>query len=99
MEEPKMEESEIKLLLDGIVEELASIEHERWAHWQQYVHGKGIRQPEGSLLLPAELVSRWEAQIATPYADLSEEEKQSDREQVHRYLPRILAEISKRCAG
>lgn len=93
-----MEEPEIKLLLDGIVEDLASIEHERWAHWQQYVHGKGTRQPDGSLLLPAELVNRWEAQIATPYANLSEGEKQSDREQVHRYLPRILAEISKRCA-
>lgn len=93
-----MEEPEIKLLLDGIVEELASIEHERWAHWQQYVHGKGTRQPDGSLLLPAELVNRWEAQIATPYANLSEGEKQSDREQVHRYLPLILAEISKRCA-
>lgn len=94
-----MEEIETKLLLEGIVEELASIEHERWAHWQQYLHGKGIRQPDGSLLLPAELVSRWEAQIGTPYADLSEGEKQSDREQVHRYLPRIVAEIRRRWTG
>ena len=93
-----MEEIEIKLLLEGIVEDLASIEHERWAHWQHYLHGKGIRQPDGSLLLPAELVSRWEAQIATPYAELSEGEKQSDREQIHRYLPRIAAEIRKRWA-
>lgn len=94
-----MEEIEIKSLLEEIVEELASIEHERWAHWQQYLHGKGIRQPDGSLLLPSELVSRWEDQIATPYADLSEDEKQSDREQVHRYLPRIVAEVRKRWAG
>lgn len=94
-----MEEIETKLLLEEIVEELASIEHERWAHWQQYLHEKGIRQPDGSLLLPAELVSHWEAQIATPYADLNEGDKQSDREQVHRYLPRIVAEIRKRWAG
>ena len=92
-----MENFEVKLLLDGIVEDLASIEHERWAHWQKYVHGKGVRQPDGSLLLPAELVGRWEAQIATPYSELSESEKQSDRDQVHRYLPRVLAEISEQC--
>ena len=92
-----MENFEVKLLLDGIVEDLASIEHERWAHWQKYVHEKGVRQPDGSLLLPAELVGRWEVQIATPYSDLSESEKQSDRDQVHRYLPRVLAEISEQC--
>lgn len=90
-----MEESEIRALLNGIVEELAAIEHERWAHWQRYLHGKGVRQPDGSLLLAADLVSRWEIQIATPYVDLSEAEKQSDRDQVHRYLPRIVAEMSK----
>jgi len=93
-----MEEIETKLLLERIVEELASIEHERWAHWQQYLHGRGIRQPDGSLLLSSELVGQWEAQIATPYADLSEDEKQSDREQVHRYLPRIVAEIRRQWA-
>jgi hypothetical protein len=91
-----MEESEAKALLNGIVEELASIEHERWAHWQQYLHEKGVRQPDGSLILPAELVRRWDTQIATPYADLIETEKQSDREQVQRYLPLILSELSKR---
>lgn len=93
-----MDESEIKALLNGLVEELASIEHERWAHWQQYLHEKGVRQPDGSLILPAELVIRWEFQMTTPYAELSEAEKQSDREQVHRYLPLIVAEIRKRCS-
>jgi len=93
-----MHKSEAEALLNGLVEELASIEHERWAHWQQYVHGKGARQPDGSLILPAELVGRWEEQMATPYADLSEAEKQSDREQVQRYLPLIVAELRKRCS-
>lgn len=93
-----MHKSEAEALLNGLVEKLASIEHERWAHWQQYVHDKGVRQPDGSLILPAELVSRWEEQIAAPYAALSEAEKQSDREQVQRYLPLILAELRKRCS-
>lgn len=86
---------DVEGMLHGIVEELAALEHVRWAHWQRYVHESGERQPDGSLLLPAELVRRWESQIATSYADLSEAEKESDREQVHRYLPLILSELKK----
>jgi len=71
----------------SLVEELAALEHQRWAHWQQYVHKKGERRPDGSLVLPAELVARWQRQINTPYEDLPNEEKESDREQVQKYLP------------
>ena len=76
----------------GLVERLAAIEHERWAHWQRYMHGQGVRQPDGSLLLPAHLVQRWERQIDTPYEALTDAEKESDREQVRRYLP-ILTDL------
>lgn len=72
------------------VERLAAIEHERWAHWQRYVHEQCERQEDGSLVIPAELAERWETQIETPYAELSEQEKDSDREQVHRYLSTII---------
>jgi hypothetical protein len=72
---------------DTLIEELAAIEHERWSHWQRYVHGKGARRPDGSLVLPAELVERWERQFGMRYEDLPEDEKESDREQVRRYLP------------
>lgn len=68
---------------------LAAIEHQRWAHWQRYVHEQGTRQPDGSLLLPAALVSRWEEQIHTPYSELSADEQRSDQDQVKRYLPAI----------
>jgi hypothetical protein len=34
-------------------------------------------------------VQKWEKQIATSYVDLSESEKESDREQVRKYLPLI----------
>jgi hypothetical protein len=73
-------------LLDRLKEQLAAIEHERWAHWQAYLHSKGRRLPDGALLLPADLVTHWERQIATPYEELSEIEKDSDRDQVDRYL-------------
>jgi hypothetical protein len=85
--------------LRPLVEELASLEHERWSHWQRYMHSKGERQPDGALLIPPELVRRWEEQIGTPYAALSETEKESDREQVRRYLPLVLAALGKESAG
>lgn len=77
--------------MEQIVESLASIEHERWAHWQRYLHSRCMRASDGSLTIPAELVQRWELQINTPYNELSETEKESDREQVRRYLPIISA--------
>jgi hypothetical protein len=73
--------------LAQLLEKLASIEHERWAHWQKYMHEKGELLPDGSLKLPAELVGRWQTQIETPYNELTEGEKDSDREQVRKYLP------------
>ena len=70
-----------------LVEQLASIEHERWAHWQRYMHEKAIRNADGSLTISAELVARWERLMATPYTQLTDKERESDREQVRRYLP------------
>lgn len=85
-----MDRHEIIQRLESLLEALATIEHERWAHWQRYMHGKGARQTDGSMLFPAELVDRWERQMATPYWELSEKEKESDREQVRKYLPLIV---------
>jgi hypothetical protein len=73
-----------------VLDQLAAVEHERWAHWQRYVHDQCERQDDGSLVIPHELVQRWEAQIATPYSGLSPEEQRSDQEQVLRYLPVVI---------
>lgn len=91
-----MERSDVEAVLEALVERLAAVEHDRWAHWQRYMHGKAERRPDGALILPAELVERWEAQISTSYADLSEAEKESDREQVRRYLPLVAAAFAER---
>ncbi len=73
----------------ALIDELATIEHERWADWQRWMHGRCITHDDGSLTIPADDAARWERQIATPYADLTEKEKQSDRDQVARYWPLI----------
>jgi hypothetical protein len=79
----------------ALLEELAAIEHQRWAHWQKFVHSKGQRQPDGSILLPADLVNRWEHQVNTSYSDLTNEEQESDREQVRKYFPLLKRWLSK----
>lgn len=85
-------EDQIRSVLesDELMRRLATAEHERWAHWQQYVHDHGERQEDGALVIPADLVVRWDKQIATAYADLPAEERRSDQDQVRRYLPIIV---------
>ena len=91
-----MEYQHIEDLLGGVIEQLAAVEHERWSHWQRYVHSKCVRQPDGSLLLPVDLVARWEKQIDTKYAELDDQERESDREQVRKYLPLIASALAER---
>ena len=50
-------------------EQLAALEHEQWAHWTRYMLDN----------LTSENIARWQQQIETPYAELSEKEKESDR--------------------
>ena len=70
----------------GLFEKLAAIEHERWADWQRYVHSKMTPSADDGIWLIGEaFIDRWERQIRTPYAELTEEEKESDRNQVRRY--------------
>ena len=82
---------------DEMIEQLATIEHERWADWQKHLHSKGERYtPEGEnlasphLLLDGMYVDALEYLTQLPYAQLTEEQKQSDREQVMRYWPFVV---------
>lgn len=71
---------------EELIEVLSAIEHQRWAHWQRYLHSKCNKNTDGSLTIPPDLVRKWEIQIETDYIDLTEKEKESDREQVMKYL-------------
>lgn len=80
-------------MMDDKREELAALEHQQWAHWTRYM----LKTLE-PLLSPnlrwhpdvrgnAEAaLERWLRQINTPYADLTEEEKDSDREWADKVL-------------
>jgi len=75
-----------------LFEKLAAIEHERWGDWQKYMHSKCVKvidvngvEEIREVTIPVELYKQWERQINTEYKDLTEAEKDSDREQVKRY--------------
>lgn len=91
-----MDTNELRQVLtsDALLQKLAAVEHERWSHWQQYMHDKGERRPDGSLTLPPEMVRQWDQQIRTAYADLSPTEQESDQEQVQRYLPVLIRALT-----
>lgn len=62
-------------------EKLAEAQHRIWASWMEYLFSISIQNEDGSCTIPADKVTRWTRQIKTPYSELSEQEKDSDREQ------------------
>lgn len=79
-----------------LIEALADKEHASWARWQAYLHSKCERQEDGSLVIPAGYVVALEKLITAPYAELAEQTKQSDREEVAHILPIIRAYAEQR---
>jgi len=79
---------------DDLMERLAAIEHERWADWQSYLFARcgpsPIEADPDARLIWGVDARHWQRQIDTPYDQLSEAEKQSDREQVMRYWPLLV---------
>jgi hypothetical protein len=62
-----MTSDDIDEVLNSLIERLAAIEHERWSHWQRYVHETGRRRPDGSLLLPGACVALGAADVNALY--------------------------------
>jgi len=81
---------EKKIIKEKIIKEFiekgADLEHDRWAKWQAYLFSKSEWTKDG-YLIPKKLCERWQRQIDTPYEKLSEEEKESDRKEVRKYIP------------
>ena len=67
-------------------ERLAAVAHEIWAHWMHYLFSKCEQNPDGSMTIPVGLVLRWGRQVDTPYSELSEQERESDRHQADKMI-------------
>ena len=92
-------------------EQLAALEHEQWAHWTRYMlevlepllaYGRGVVRESSShgfgdagAIKAIEALQRWTRQIETPYVDLTEQEKESDRE----WADKVLAAANGRWPG
>lgn len=86
-------------------EALAALEHDQWAHWTGHMldvlepllaYGRGVTEVfyadvDAKAIKSLEALQRWERQIQTPYADLTEKEKDSDRE----WADKVLTELDR----
>lgn len=70
-------------------EALADLCHRQWSGWMEYLFKKSRQTPDGSVVIPRDLVERWWRQVKTPYDKLSPEEQDSDRKEADRFLKLI----------
>lgn len=73
-----------------IREALAEYAHMAWSRWMQYIFVKSgcVVEPGimPQIVIPYDLVELWTKQMTTPYMDLPEDEKESDRQEADRLL-------------
>lgn len=80
--------------ITAIREKLASLAHDIWSEWMEYLFSQcettSISSPKGwkdkFSVIPGNYVRRWKRQMETKYQDLPEEEKSSDRDQADKIL-------------
>lgn len=68
--EKEPDEEDDKVVEDELTEELADLEHKQWIHWMEYLIDN----------ITDENIEKWKKEIKTPYKELSEKGKDSDRE-------------------
>ena len=71
---------------NDLVEKLAEYSHDSWSGWMVYMMGLSFFAMDGSITILPSLVKRWQRQMNTTYADLPEEEKESDRNEAIKIL-------------
>lgn len=76
---------------DAIVERLAEYAHAAWSGWMEYLFRKSFPRDDGFVVIPRPLVERWTWQMETPYSELPENEKESDRDEARKMLAIIEA--------
>ena len=80
-------DTEIKPVIVSIIKEkLAALAHEQWSGWMRYLFSKTVRNKNGTVTIPKWAVKRWERQANSLYNELSEKEKQNDREEADKVI-------------
>lgn len=74
---------------EAALEWLAEIQHNIWSAWMLWMLSQGSYGEgafDGAWLMPADKLERWKRQANTPYNELSESEKNSDRNVIRNFL-------------
>jgi len=72
--------------MNKLREVLAERAHESWSHWMEYLFSTCTHDDNGSMTIPSTKVDHWTRQMNTIYDDLSEKEKESDRQEADKTL-------------
>lgn len=84
----KVENATIQRVINEIKkskEDLADLEHYQWAYWTDYlIRNYNLENKE-----------RWRVQVLTPYEDLSEKEKKSDRVWANKVINKLISNINR----
>lgn len=73
-------------------EKFAALVHDQWSGWMKYLFGlcQGTKWLAGpQVAIPEAAEERWRRQMSTPYGQLPEEEKKSDRELAGKFIELI----------
>lgn len=79
---------------EEVREALADYAHAAWSGWMKYMFEKTATTKDGYEQIPDLLVVRWKRQMNTPYAELPENEKESDRAEADKMLNIIKREVA-----
>ena len=70
---------------ENIAEKIADKTHEIWCNWMKHLFSKCEMNEDGTATIPKHFVDRWIYQTNTKYEDLSEDDKQKDRDVFQEY--------------
>ena len=75
-----------RIMRSVLREKLAELCHSQWSGWMNYLFSKCTSNDDGSLTIPPWAVARWTRQMSTDYEKLSDDEKNTDREEADKFL-------------
>ena len=87
--------NEQRKLPEEVREQLAAVQHEIWSNWMKYLFSKcGVSEMNScvpmyngvAMTIPPGMVEHWKRQMTTPYAELTEKERESDRHQADKVI-------------
>lgn len=70
-------------------EKLTALCQSQWSGWMRYLFEKGISNDDGTWTMPSWAVERWKRQVEVSYADLPENEKNTDRREADKFIKLI----------